>query len=134
MKFLFTTLLLAFGLSGVANAQKQDRHAELPGTGGPSSAQLSETTRQMCNSLRLNEGQYIRLRAINKIKATRLDEIIWQYKDDLTEQRIRISELEAQYEAECGRILTPSQLSMLHSEQQHDSVPVSSDPTEGGIG
>ena len=134
MKALFLTLLLLVGLQGAASAQKQDRHGELPGADAVSQARLSEVTRQMCNEMRLNEAQYIRLRAVNKTKLARLEEISWQYRDNVVEQQAHIGELEAQYEAECSRILSPSQLSLLHDELQHDTVPVTSDPLEGGIG
>ncbi|MBC8084198.1 MAG: hypothetical protein H7Z21_13410 [Hymenobacter sp.] len=95
---------------------------------------MSAITRQMCNELRLNEAQYIRLRTVNQLKLVRLDEISWQYKDDVAEQHVRIGELEAQYEAECRRILTPSQLSLLQSEQRRDAVPTKTDSLEGGLG
>lgn len=134
MKSIFVTLLLLVGLTEAVSAQKQDRHAELPGTNGPSTVRVREVTRQMCNSLRLNEAQYIRLRAVNQIRLTRLDEIAWQYKDDIVEQRARISELESQYEAECSRILTPTQISVLRSEQQHDDIRNTIDATENNVG
>ena len=133
MKSAVFTLLLLVGLAGTAVAQKQDRHAELPGTGDPAPSRVEELTRQMCNSLRLNEAQYIRLRTANQIKLARLDEITWQYKDNLAEQHVKLNELEAQYEAECSRILTPSQLSLFHAEQQRDT-PAKTDALEGGIG
>lgn len=133
MKALFVTILLVVGLHSAASAQKQDRHAELPGASAVSQARLSEITRQMCNEMRLNEGQYIRLRAVNKTKLARLDEISWQYRDNVSEQQNRIGELESQYEAECSRILSPSQLSVLRNELQHDAIPTA-DPLEGGIG
>ncbi|GAA4007569.1 hypothetical protein GCM10022408_19440 [Hymenobacter fastidiosus] len=122
------------GLTAGASAQMRDRYAERPGTGDVPVARVEDMTRQMCDRLRLNEAQYIRLRAANQIKAARLDEIQWQHKDDPTRRRALLSELEAQYEAECGRILTPSQLSLYRSEQQRDSVPTQTDPNEGGLG
>ena len=134
MKSAFITLLLLIGLTAAASAQKQDRHAELPGANGPSIVRVREVTRQLCNSLHLNEAQYIRLRAVNQIRLTRLDEINWQYKDDIVEQRARISELESQYEVECRRILTPSQISALRTEEQHDDIRSTVDTTEGGVG
>jgi hypothetical protein len=134
MKSVFVILLLLVGLTGAASAQKQDRHGELSGTSGLSMAQLRDVTRQTCNRLHLNEAQYIRLRAVNLIRMTRLDEISWQYKDDIVEQRARISEMESQYEAECSRILTPSQISVLRSEQQHDDIRSTIDVNEGGVG
>lgn len=116
-----------------ASAQMKERHAELPGVGTPSAAHVDDVTRQMSNQLQLNEAQYIRLRAANKIKLARLDEIQWQFQDDAAMRDAKLMELESQFETECSRILTPSQLSMYHSEQKRDSVPV---PTgnEGGIG
>ncbi|MBC6699323.1 hypothetical protein [Hymenobacter sp. BT190] len=134
MKTIVFTLLLMIGLVGVAAAQKQDRHAELPGIGEPPAALVDEMTRQMSNSLHLNEAQFIRLRAVNQIKLTRMDEISWQYKDDVAQQRAKLGELEAQYEVECSRILTPSQLSLYRAEQHQDTVPVKTDPQEGGLG
>jgi Tfp pilus assembly protein PilV len=134
MKALFATVLLVVGLHSAASAQKQDRHAELPGANAVSQARLSEITRQMCNEMRLNEAQYIRLRAVNKTKLARLDEISWKYRDNASEQQNRIGELESQYEAECSRILSPSQLSVLRNELQHDAIPTTTDPLEGGIG
>ncbi|RYU74172.1 hypothetical protein [Hymenobacter persicinus] len=134
MKTLFLTLFLLTGLVAGASAQMRDRHAERPGSGEVPVARVDEMTRQMCDRLHLNEAQYIRLRAANQIKIARLDEIQWQYKDDPNQQRVLMSELEAQYEVECGRILTPSQLSLFRSEQHRDSVPAQPDPNEGGLG
>ncbi|WP_022823055.1 hypothetical protein [Hymenobacter norwichensis] len=134
MKALFVTLLIMVGLQTAASAQKQDRHAELPGTNAVSQIRLSTITREMSNEMRLNEAQYIRLRAINKAKLARLDEISWLYRDNVAQQQASIGELEAQYEAECSRILSPSQLSALQNEFRHDAVPATSDPLEGGIG
>jgi hypothetical protein len=133
MKSAVFTLLLFVGLASTAVAQKQDRHAELPGIGDPPAARVEEMTRQMSTVLHLNEAQYIRLRAVNQIKLIRMDEISWQYKDDVAQQRAKLGELEAQYEDECSRILTPSQLSLFRAEQQ-DAVPAKTDPQEGGLG
>jgi hypothetical protein len=90
----------------------------------------------MCNALHLNEAQYIKLRAANQTKLARIEEINWQYNSNIAEQRAKIGELEAQYEFECSRILTPSQLSLLRSEQQRETqpTPAPADPTEGGLG
>ena len=135
MKTLFFTLLLLFGLAGGARAQMKETHAELPGINQPSAARVDEVTRQMSNQLRLNEAQYIKLRAINKVKLARLDEIQWQYHDDPTRRNALMMELESQYENECSRILTPSQLSVLREEQKRDTVPAQpANSTEGGIG
>lgn len=134
MKALLLTFLLLSGLSSIAVAQRKDVHAELPGSGEVSAAQVDELTRQMCNALHLNEAQYIKLRAANQVKLARIEEISWQYHNNVAEQRAKIGELEAQYESECSRILTPSQLSMFHNEQKQHEVQPQADPTEGGLG
>ncbi|TGE28700.1 hypothetical protein [Hymenobacter metallicola] len=133
MKSLLLTLTFLLSMATLATAQKQDKHAELPGSEEVSEARVADLTRQMCNQLHLNEAQYIRLRAANRIKLARLDEIQWQYKGEPAQQHAKIAELEAQYEAECSRILTPSQLSVLRDQQQRDSVPTPP-ANEGGIG
>jgi hypothetical protein len=133
MKSLLSTLFLLAFMATAASAQMKERHAELPGVGAPSAARVDDLTRQMSNQLQLNEAQYIRLRAANKIKLARLDEIQWQFQDDTAMRDAKLMELESQFETECSRILTPSQLSMYHSEQKRDSVPVSTG-NEGGIG
>ncbi|SNC63500.1 hypothetical protein SAMN06265337_0889 [Hymenobacter gelipurpurascens] len=134
MKSLLSTLILLVALSTAASAQMKERHAELPGVGTPSATQVDEATRQMSNQLHLNEAQFIRLRAANKIKLARLDEIQWQYESDAAMRNAKLLELESQFEAECSRILTPSQLSMYQNEQKRDSVPTAPASNEGGIG
>ncbi|QIL74646.1 hypothetical protein [Hymenobacter sp. HDW8] len=88
----------------------------------------------MSSNLRLNEAQYIRLRSVNQIKLARLDEIEYEYTD-AEQRRQKAAELEAQYEAECSRILTPSQLSVFRAEQNlQPDQPTKNDAHEGGLG
>jgi len=134
MKSLVIALFLLVGLTSSAAAQKREHLSELPGFNGPSPLIVEELTRKMANSLHLNEAQYIRLRNTNEAKLIRLDEISWQYKDNEAEYQAKIGELEAQYEIECSRILTPSQLSLFHTEQQRDATPTKAEPQEGGLG
>jgi len=94
---------------------------------------VDELTRQMANKLHLNEGQYIQLRAVNQIKLTVVDEIKWQYTD-MAKRNAKLNELESQYEAECSHILTPTQLSLYHSEFLHDVKPSKVDAKENGVG
>lgn len=128
-------LLLLTGLGTAAQAQMKDRYAERPGVSEPSAALVDNMTRTMSLQLQLNEAQFIQLRAVNKIKLARTEEIQWQYHDDLTERNAKLAELESQYELECSRILTPSQLSMLRSEQNHDVIPTPpANTSDGGLG
>ena len=87
----------------------------------------------MANKLHLNEGQYIHLRAANEIKLTTLEQIEWQYSD-VAKRNTRTVELEDQYEAECRRILTPTQLSLYHEEYQRGTTPTKTGPKENGVG
>ncbi|GAB2942157.1 hypothetical protein GCM10027048_03320 [Hymenobacter coalescens] len=132
MKVLTLTLLLS-GLAVAASAQMKDRVAAAPG-GQPAVTTAAELTRQMANRLQLNEAQYIRLRSVNQIKLARMDEIQWQYQQDPSARQAKMAELEAQYEQECRRILTPSQIGMLHNEQKQDATPLPADPASNGLG
>ncbi|MBT9392400.1 hypothetical protein KLP40_04425 [Hymenobacter sp. NST-14] len=133
MKAFFFLLTLLVGLSTAAQAQMKDRNAERPGNTDPSAARVEDLTRQMSRQLRLNEAQYIKLRDVNKIKLARTEEITWQFQENTLERDAKLAELQAQYEAECGRILTPSQLSLFRNDQHHETVPVPP-ASEGGLG
>ncbi|WP_426491937.1 hypothetical protein [Hymenobacter sp. 102] len=118
----------------MAHAQRQDRFAERPGDAEPFAAQVEQLTHTMSQQLRLNEAQIIQMRAVNKIKISRAEEIQWQYQHNTAERNARLAELETQYEIECSRILTPSQLSMYHDDKQRDSIAVPVNSTDGGLG
>lgn len=134
MKSLFLTLLLLGGLSSAAVAQKRDCYAERPGSLEPSLARVDGLMRQMSSQLKLNEAQYIRLRTLNQSKLARLDALDYDYPD-AEQRRLKSLELEAQYEADCSRILTPSQLSLFQAEQpQQTTQPTPTDGNDGGIG
>jgi len=89
-------------------------------------------TREMTKRLRLNEGQFLHLLNLNRTKISRMNSINREYKEDEPTRAAKISELEAQYEQECSRILTPSQLSQL---QQGNGQPATPPATTGpGVG
>ncbi|OGX83238.1 hypothetical protein BEN47_17700 [Hymenobacter lapidarius] len=96
-----------------------------PKKGGDDAVAL---TREMTNRLRLNEGQFLSLLPLNRTKLVGLKSINREYRNDEATRAAKIAELEAQYEQECSRILTPSQLSQLQSEQP------ASTPTGSGNG
>ncbi|MCC3157124.1 hypothetical protein LJ737_07730 [Hymenobacter sp. 15J16-1T3B] len=130
----FTLALLLSGFSLAASAQMKDRVASAPGGQPQPVTSAAELTRQMASRLKLNEAQYIRLRTVNQIKLARMDEIQWQYQQDPAERQRRLTELEAQYEQECQRILTPSQISLLREELKRDAVPTPTTPAGNGLG
>ncbi|RSK25265.1 hypothetical protein [Hymenobacter metallilatus] len=134
MKALFFLFFLV-GFGPAAHAQLKDRYAERPGSTETSATQVERLTRAMSEQLHLNEAQIIQLRAVNKIKLARIEDIQWQYHDSPLERNAKLAELESQYETECSRILTPSQLSLFHDDRQRDAVPAQpANPTDGGLG
>ena len=96
----------------------------------PTSGDAIALTRTMTNRLHLNEGQFLKLLPLNRTKLAGLTSINREYKNDETTRVAKSAELEAQYEQECSRILTPSQLSQF---QQHNSPPATA-PANLGIG
>lgn len=131
MKSLLLTLLLMGGLIGSAAAQKKDCYAERPGSITPLTSRVDEQMQQM-SQLQLNEAQYIQLRAVSQMKLARLDELQYEFAD-ATQRHQKISELQAQFEAECSRILSPSQLSIFRAEQQPAVQPTTTS-NEDGLG
>jgi Spy/CpxP family protein refolding chaperone len=89
-------------------------------------------TREMTKRLRLNEGQFLHLLTLNRTKIARMNSINREYKDDEATRAAKISELEAQYEQECSRILTPSQLSQLQQDNGQPATPPAA--TGHGVG
>ena len=141
MKALLFSLFLCVTVVGSASAQKKsikaqrvNLFAELPGTNEPSDEKVREMTRAMADQLHFNEAQYVRMLAANRIKLVRLDEIQWQYRDNVAVQQAKYAELQSQYEAECSHILSPTQLSALHSSEKSPDALPKADPTAGGVG
>lgn len=121
------TLFLAVA-SFSAKAQMADRLTETPSPGKLPSKEAVLVTRDMTNRLHLNEGQFLKLLPLNRTKLAGLNSINRLYKNDEATRAEKMAELEAQYEQECSRILTPSQLSQL---QQNSTQPA---PAPSGAG
>ncbi|MDO7845762.1 hypothetical protein Q5H92_05285 [Hymenobacter sp. M29] len=134
MSKLFALLLAFFLFSAAhsANAQMSDRLSEHPNFGKAINQEAAAATREMMNRLHLNEGQYLKLLPLNRTKLAGLGSINRAYKNDETTRAAKAAELEAQYEQECSRILTPSQLSQL---QQSNGQPAAAPANSGnGLG
>jgi hypothetical protein len=107
-------LLLAFASRGQA--------AAAPGTDPKASQSVTAMTREMSNHLQLNEGQYIKLYSINRTRFARQQEIEHATASDAAARTTQLAELQGQYEQECARILTPSQLSLLQQDQTNPAT------------
>ncbi|RZK13822.1 MAG: hypothetical protein EOO56_26235 [Hymenobacter sp.] len=89
----------------------------------PKTGQVVTTmTREMSNHLQLNEGQYIKLYSINRTRLARQQEIEHAAGSDASARTAQLAELQGQYEQECARILTPSQLSLLQQDQTNPAT------------
>jgi hypothetical protein len=132
MKNALLLLALAGALAPFsAPAQMADRQYPAPAI-YQAPATPAELTRLMCSRLHLNEAQYLKLLPVNRIKMTRLNAINRQYKNDAVTRTAKITELEAYYDQECGRILTPSQLSQLQQQQSQPATAPA--PSGNGLG
>lgn len=133
----FFSLLFATSLGLVASAQAQsaDQVVAAPSvTVSENTRQAAaELTREMSSRLKLSEGQYIRLYEVNKTRVAQVAQIERNFQADPETKASRMAELDAQYQQECGRILTPSQLSQLQGEKntQPTTTPTG---TGNGIG
>lgn len=115
MKATFFLLPLALSLAAASNAQSL-----------PSQTPV-ELTRDMSARLQLNEGQFVKLLTLNRTRQTRQREIEQTTKTDAAARTSQLAELQAQYEQECGRIMSPSQLSQLQQDENQST-------TSGGNG
>ncbi|WP_354583054.1 hypothetical protein [Hymenobacter sp. UYCo722] len=108
-----------------------DRITEKPTPREASQREVVSYTREMANRLHLNEGQYLQLLPLNRTRLSTLNGINREYRTDAATRAAKAAELEAQFEQECSRILTPSQLSQL----QRSAPPVTAPATTGnGLG
>ena len=122
-------LLLALSSLSV-RAQMADRLAEHPAQRKLPLVDAEAMTREMTTRLHLNEGQFLKLLPLNRTKLLGLKRIGREYRADEATRNAKIAELEAQYEQECGRILTPSQLSQLQQAKPNPAT----EPTDAGNG
>ncbi|RZL06628.1 MAG: hypothetical protein EOO62_18505 [Hymenobacter sp.] len=95
----------------------------------PQSQNPTDMTREMSARLHLNEGQFVRLLTLNRTRQTRQREIEQSTNNqkDPSVRNSQLSELQAQYEQECSRIMSPSQLSQLQQSENQST-------TSGGNG
>ena len=127
----FLALFLLFA-SFSAQAQMPDRLTEYPNFGKTLTRDAGAMTREMVNRLHLNEGQILKIMPLNRTKLASLNSINREFKNDEAGRAAKAAELEAQYEQECSRILTPSQLSQL---QQSNGQPTTAPASAGhGLG
>lgn len=114
------SLVSALLLLGVVSHAQTASVASV-GTDPKTGQAVTAMTREMSNHLQLNEGQYIKLYSINRTRLARQQEIEHATASDASSRTTQLAELQGQYEQECARILTPSQLSLLQQDQTNPS-------------
>ena len=117
IKALSASLTLLMAAAALpAHAQMSDRLAERPTASRYDGETAVAVTREMMNRLHLNEGQYLKLLPLNRTKLAGLNSINHLYRNDEVVRAAKAAELQSQFEQECSRILTPSQLSQLQQD------------------
>lgn len=136
--FKYSLIIVLALASFSVHAQMADRPSEHPTTKNTVTRKLSTeevavaTTREMTNRFHLNEGQFLKLLPLNRTKMAGMRGINQQYRNDEATRAAKTAELEAQFEQECSRILTPSQLSQLQQQKgQPNTAPAN---TGNGLG
>jgi hypothetical protein len=95
--------------------------------------QASAMTRPLTQELRLNEGEYVRLRRIHKILLAAISDINTQYSAQPSVHRAKLQELQGYYEQERVRVLTPTQVGQLNQRAAEKHVPAINTES-GGLG
>lgn len=119
--FILTLSFALFSFS--AQAQMADRLNEHPAPKAGNAPDAVAVTRDMTNRLHLNEWQFLKLLPLNRTRLLSVSHINREYKNDEATRTAKAAELEAQYEQECSRILTSSQLSQLQQHGQPANAP-----------
>jgi len=103
-------ILSALFLGAVYTAQAQ---TNLAGTAATTRTVLSmsatDMTRRMYNELELNEGQYVKLKALNQARLDRFRELERMYSNDPQMLDAKINEVNEQLDEEFAQVLTPKQ-------------------------
>jgi Spy/CpxP family protein refolding chaperone len=138
VKTILTSLTLVLAMvTFSANAQMSDRLSERPTFSMATSTKMVSNdavvvTRDMTNRLHLNEAQFLDLLPLNRTKLASIKSINREYRSDDETRAAKLAELEAQFEQECSRILTPSQLSQFQQQnEQPAATPANSGPGVG---
>jgi hypothetical protein len=130
-------ILSALFLGSVFTVQAQ---TNLAGTAAATRAVLSmsvqEKTRQMYNDLELNEGQYIKIKALNQARFDKFSEIEKMYANDPQQMEAKIKDVNSQLDQEFAQILNPKQFTSYLEMDGRATTPASApngmNSTNGG--
>ena len=82
----------------------------------------TESTRALANTLLLNEAEYIQLKALNRERLLKLEEIALTFSNDAVTREARMQEVENKFTKKMRKFLTPSQMQALANYKQVANV------------
>jgi hypothetical protein len=89
-------------------------------------------TRVMASELGLNESEYLRLKALNRERVVKSDEIAELYSHDQALQAQKLQELETSFDKKFKAMLSPSQLAAYAAYRQSPDTEIAlSKPVNG---
>jgi hypothetical protein len=102
ISFFFFTVLVSFGQDLSPSAEKR----------------VNLITRVMTAELGLNESEYLKLKALNRERVVKADEIAELYSHDQALQARKLQELENSFDKKFKAMLSPSQLAAYSAYSQ----------------
>ncbi|AMM52153.1 hypothetical protein TH61_14505 [Rufibacter sp. DG15C] len=93
----------------------------------------TEMARQMYNDLKLNEGQYIKIKSLNQTRIDRYSEVERMYSNDAQMRDAKIREIDSQLDEEFAAILSPEQFTA-YIEMGRRPASTSTVPADGATG
>ncbi len=98
------------------------QHIGTPALSREAEAKCTDLTRIMANSLRLNEPEYIKLKALNRELILKTDEIKASATYDAATRSAKLKEIAVAYDKAVTAILTPNQLQAYEAYKEHQNA------------
>lgn len=112
IKAIFSSLLVVLVCS-FANAQSISSSAD---------KRIALLTRVMATELQLNEAEYIKLKAFNRERVLKSDEVATMYSNDTAILTAKLNEVEADFDRQFSSLLNPVQLAAYKTYQQDQNA------------
>ena len=112
IKAILSSLLVVLVCS-FANAQTISSSAE---------KRITLLTRVMATELQLNEAEFIKLKALNRERVLKSDEVASMYSNDPAILTAKLSEIEADFDKQFTALLNPVQLAAYKTYQEDQNA------------
>lgn len=111
IKTILSSLLVVLVCS-LANAQSVSSSAD---------KRIALLTRVMATELQLNEAEYIKLKALNRERVLKSDEVATMYSNDPAILTAKLNEVESEFDKQFTSLLNPVQLAAYKTYQQEQN-------------